>query len=281
MIRSFKDEDTRKVWGRIKVPFTGAIDLDAGDAFGSEVAQVVMDIDLVNGILQPISVKIVGRDGHPVTGTTLRQVPVKGMAADLIQSVIAAREDTATGTRVPVGRHSPIHLDDAQKARLRDQGPVEESLRAVANFYEFGRVTGYPPAKFVEDNLGLPRTTASKWVRRAREAGFLQSLTTTAAKKGTPMPDFTPIHPGEILATEFLDPLGITPYALAKAMRVPQTRIGEILKGKRAVTVETALRLSRALGTSEMFWVNLQARYDAETVKDAEHDDLDRIPVLA
>ncbi|WP_078278555.1 HigA family addiction module antitoxin [Mycobacteroides franklinii] len=95
------------------------------------------------------------------------------------------------------------------------------------------------------------------------------------------MSGFAPIHPGEILATEFLDPLGITPYALAKAMRVPQTRIGEILKGKRAVTVETALRLSRALGTSEMFWVNLQARYDAEAVKDAEHDDLDRIPVLA
>lgn len=95
------------------------------------------------------------------------------------------------------------------------------------------------------------------------------------------MSGFAPIHPGEILATEFLDPLGITPYALAKAMGVPQTRIGEILKGKRAVTVETALRLSRALGTSEMFWVNLQARYDAETVKDAEHDDLDRIPVLA
>ncbi|WP_134069530.1 hypothetical protein [Mycobacteroides salmoniphilum] len=161
----------------IKVPFTGTIDLDAGDAFGSEVAQVVMDIDLVNGILQPVSVKVVGRDGHPVTGTTLRQVPVKGMAANLIQSVIAAREDTATGTRVSVGLHSPIHLDDAQKARLRDQGPVEESLRAVANFYEFGRVTGYPPAKFVEDNLGLPRTTASKWVRRAREAGFLSDST--------------------------------------------------------------------------------------------------------
>jgi len=95
------------------------------------------------------------------------------------------------------------------------------------------------------------------------------------------MSGFAPIHPGEILDTEFLEPLNITPYALAKAMRVPQTRIGEILKGRRAITVETALRLSRALGTSEMFWVNLQARFDAETVKDAEHDDLDRIPALA
>ena len=75
--------------------------------------------------------------------------------------------------------------------------------------------------------------------------------------------------------TEFLEPLGITPYLLAKTMHVSQTRIGEILKGKRAITMETALRLSRALGTSEMFWVNLQNRFDAETVKDAEHDELD------
>lgn len=95
------------------------------------------------------------------------------------------------------------------------------------------------------------------------------------------MPDFTPVHPGEILDTEFLEPLNITPYALAKAMRVPQTRIGEIIKGRRAITVETALRLSRALGTSEMFWVNLQARFDAETVKDTEHDELDQIAALA
>lgn len=94
------------------------------------------------------------------------------------------------------------------------------------------------------------------------------------------MSDFGPIHPGEILEEEFLGPLEITPYALSKAMGVPQTRIGEILKGQRAITIPTALRLSRALGTSEMFWVNLQNRYDTEVTKDNEHEALDAIPLL-
>lgn len=157
----------------IAVPFTGTIDLDSEDAFGDKVARVVMDIDLVDGMLQPTRVEVTGRDGHPVTGTTLRQLPVKGMASNLIQNVIAGRKDEGGVTEVAYGPRSPIHLDESEKARLRNQGPVEESLRAIANFYEFGRVTGYPPAKFVEDNLGMPRTTVSKWVRRAREAGFL------------------------------------------------------------------------------------------------------------
>lgn len=159
----------------IAVPFTGTIDLNSDDAFGTEVARVVMDIDLIAGILQPTRVEVVGRDGHPVTGTTLRQVPVKGMASHLIQQAIAAREERAGVSRVVIGTHSPIQLDEAEKARLRNQGPVDESLRAVANFYEFGRITGYPPAKFVEDNLGMPRTTVSKWIRRAREAGILNA----------------------------------------------------------------------------------------------------------
>ncbi len=162
----------------IVVPFTGTIDLDVDDAFGNEVAQVAMDIDLVDGILQPTRVEVVGRGGHPVTGTTLRQVPVKGMASHLIQNAIAAREDIGRGTKVTHRTHSPLELDEQEKERLRNQGPVEESLRVVANFYEFGRVTGYPPAKFVEDNLGMPRTTASKWIRRAREAGLLDDPNT-------------------------------------------------------------------------------------------------------
>lgn len=94
------------------------------------------------------------------------------------------------------------------------------------------------------------------------------------------MSDFGPIHPGEILEEEFLEPLEITPYALSKAMGVSQTRIGEILKGQRGITIPTALRLSRALGTSEMFWVNLQNRYDTEVTKDNEHEALDAIPLL-
>ena len=74
--------------------------------------------------------------------------------------------------------------------------------------------------------------------------------------------DFDPIHPGEILLEEFLNPLGISQYRLAKDISVPQRRIGEIVHGKRAVTADTALRFGRFFGMEAQFWVNLQARYD-------------------
>ncbi len=74
--------------------------------------------------------------------------------------------------------------------------------------------------------------------------------------------DFGPIHPGEILLEEFLEPLGITQYRLAKSISVPQRRIGEIVKGKRAITADTALRLGRFFGMEAQFWLNLQARHD-------------------
>ena len=77
-----------------------------------------------------------------------------------------------------------------------------------------------------------------------------------------------PIHPGEVLLEEFLKPMGISQYHLAKDISVPPRRINEIVLGKRAVTADTALRLSRYLGTSERFWLNLQARYDLEVEKD-------------
>ena len=69
-------------------------------------------------------------------------------------------------------------------------------------------------------------------------------------------------HPGEVLSEEFLRPLGISVNALAMALRVPATRIGAIVKGERAVTADTALRLARFFGTSPEFWMNLQAMYD-------------------
>jgi len=72
------------------------------------------------------------------------------------------------------------------------------------------------------------------------------------------------IHPGEVLAEEFLMPLGISRYRLAKDIDVPQTRIAEICKGRRAVTADTALRLARYFGTSAKFWLGLQADYDLE-----------------
>ena len=84
-------------------------------------------------------------------------------------------------------------------------------------------------------------------------------------------------HPGEILLEEFLKPMGITQYRLAKEIGVPQRRIGEIVAGLRAVTIDTDLRLSRFFGTSDGFWVGLQTDYDTVKAKDALADVLARI----
>lgn len=72
------------------------------------------------------------------------------------------------------------------------------------------------------------------------------------------------IHPGEILKEEFLDPLGISAYKLSKETFIPQTRIGEIIKGRRRITADTAIRLSRYFGTSAKFWLGLQDDFDLE-----------------
>ena len=77
-----------------------------------------------------------------------------------------------------------------------------------------------------------------------------------------------PIHPGEILLEEFLKPMGVSQYRLAKAISVPARRINEIVHGKRAITADTALRLSRFFGMTDRFWMNLQTRYDLEVEKD-------------
>ena len=78
----------------------------------------------------------------------------------------------------------------------------------------------------------------------------------------------SPIHPGEILLEDFLSPLGLTQYALARGVSVPPRRINEIVHGKRAITADTALRLGRFFGTSERFWLNLQTIYDLEVERD-------------
>jgi addiction module HigA family antidote len=77
-----------------------------------------------------------------------------------------------------------------------------------------------------------------------------------------------PIHPGEILKTEFLEPLGISQNRLALAMRVPAPQISEIVLGKRSVTANTAIRLAIALKTDPEFWMRIQSRYDLETAQD-------------
>lgn len=85
-----------------------------------------------------------------------------------------------------------------------------------------------------------------------------------------------PIHPGEILMHEYLEPMGITQYRLAKETSVPPRRINEIVHGKRAISADTALRLARFFGTTEMFWGNLQMLYDLALEKDRLADRLER-----
>ncbi|MEM6782857.1 MAG: HigA family addiction module antitoxin [Bacteroidota bacterium] len=85
-----------------------------------------------------------------------------------------------------------------------------------------------------------------------------------------------PVHPGEILQDEFIEPLGLSQNRVALAIRVPARRINEIVLGKRSVTADTALRLGRYFGTSAQFWMNLQARYDLDVAQDALGDQLDR-----
>ncbi len=88
------------------------------------------------------------------------------------------------------------------------------------------------------------------------------------------------ITPGEILLTEFLEPLGISQYRLAQATGLPQTRISEIIRGKRAITTGTALRLSRALGVDDRFWITVQTDHDLEVERDLHAVDLANVTPL-
>jgi addiction module HigA family antidote len=89
-----------------------------------------------------------------------------------------------------------------------------------------------------------------------------------------------PVHPGEILFEEFLQPYGVSQYELAKVVGVPARRINEIVHGKRSITPDTALRLARAFDISDRFFLNLQARYDLETERDRLGDVLTSISPL-
>ena len=89
------------------------------------------------------------------------------------------------------------------------------------------------------------------------------------------------IHPGEILQVDFLEPLNITPYRLSKDIGVTQTRISEILSGKRSITADTALRLSRYFGNSAQFWLNLQTQYDLRKALSENAEVYNQIPQLS
>jgi antitoxin HigA-1 len=82
------------------------------------------------------------------------------------------------------------------------------------------------------------------------------------------MTTLAPIHPGEVLIEDFIEPLGVTQHSVAVAVGVPPRRINEIVHGKRRITADTALRLARYFGTTDRFWLNLQARYDLEVERD-------------
>lgn len=95
------------------------------------------------------------------------------------------------------------------------------------------------------------------------------------------MRDYPPIHPGEILLEEFMKPMKLSQYRLAKDIRVPPRRINEIVKGKRAITADTALRLARFFGMSESFWLDLQSDYDLEKTRESLHEEMKHIKPLS
>jgi addiction module HigA family antidote len=98
----------------------------------------------------------------------------------------------------------------------------------------------------------------------------------TTRRPAMPRRKIPPIHPGEILLEEYLKPLGLSQYRLAKNISVPARRVNEIVHGKRAITADTALRLARFFGTSDRFWLNLQTRYDLEVEKERLKGRLER-----
>jgi addiction module HigA family antidote len=110
--------------------------------------------------------------------------------------------------------------------------------------------------------------------------GQKTSRSWTTTKEVNEVSKLAPIHPGEVLMEDFIAPLGITQHKVALAIGVPPRRINEIVHGKRRITADTALRLSRYFGTTDLFWINLQNRYDLEVEKDALGDALDSIQPL-
>jgi addiction module HigA family antidote len=94
------------------------------------------------------------------------------------------------------------------------------------------------------------------------------------------MAKLTPVHPGEILLKEFIEPLEISQYRLAADIAVPPRRINEIVLGKRGISADTALRLARYFGTSPQFWMNLQTRYDLEVERDRIGPEIEKLKVL-
>lgn len=146
-------------------------ELDDGDLY-----DVTMVLDLTPEGVRPTSVTVTAQgDSRPITSTTLRAVKVWAIAQEgILLGLWRGRANLVNGRIASVDMLDNVTaLSDAEVTQLRQQGPTDESLEWVANFYNLGTMLGLPPAKQVEVNLGLPRTTATKWIKRARDKGLL------------------------------------------------------------------------------------------------------------
>ena len=135
-----------------------------------------LELDMTEEGIKPVSVLFASHDESPaLTSTTLRSIKLGALTQQvLVRSVQSGQIKMPSDYEIVIDSQGPVsELSDDEVKRIREQGPTDESLQWAANFYNLGQVLGLPPAKQVEVNLGLPRTTASKWVRRAREKGLL------------------------------------------------------------------------------------------------------------
>lgn len=123
-------------------------------------------------------------------------------------------------------------------------------------------------------------STRSAHARRLPTASSLCLRLRSKREEMAEMSKLPPIHPGEVLMADFIEPLGITQHKVAVAIDVPPRRINEIVHGRRRITADTALRLARYFGTSDLFWINLQNRYDLEVERDSLGSKLDDIRPL-
>ncbi|MDE2904702.1 MAG: HigA family addiction module antitoxin [Acidobacteriota bacterium] len=106
-----------------------------------------------------------------------------------------------------------------------------------------------------------------------REAVDRRAVDFAGVTSGRRLP---PVHPGQFLRDEFLEPLGLSVYALARALNVPRPRLNDVVRGRRSLSTDTALRLARYFGTSPGFWINLQARYDLDVAERTLRRTIDR-----
>ena len=151
---------------------------------------------------------------------------------------------------------------------------VRSTLRVVSRIFGFLRATGSSIYAVIEQDsavseLMISGVSASGGATLVQKG--LRSLTTTK---------IAPIHPGEVLMEDFIEGFGITQHKLAVAIGVPPRRINEIVHGKRGITADTAMRLSRYFGTTPGFWMNLQMRYELDRAEDALGDTLSGIVPL-